>query len=642
MSASSQESGVAATLAALRSTLAWFALAVGGRPVTLRDARDGVERATHDAASLRAIRLPATIDDHATRRANVGAYRIAVLRQALSSVDTTWPRSPLWLRVYRTLEQLRVDAVIDRAYPGARTDLARVRARALAARATPRAPLSRVLDALQRHALGAPLDVPRSAADHRAIDALIAHTVALQREGASCDDSARGADAIIEWLGVRPRRARTVATRSDADGLARGADVPSGPAAALRTADGGADAQADATATPTPADATPPARGGVLTRRGMPRGRSRPLATPEVPQNEAAASLTHAAVLARDADEHNGRRFAVDEWHWREQRLLPGWCTLIERPLRGDDATFIRRARGRHPALARAVHRRFAAWRPEGLQRVHGADDGDEIEIERVIEAAVERRAGLVHDRPLYVRRDRALRDVATAFLVDTSASTDFVLRAARAAAAQAAAPSPEADTAFLHDLSALAPIAQTPQRRVIDVAKDALALMCDALHALGDAFAVYTFSGHGRGHVDFRVVKDFHERVSPRTAGALAAMQPHGATRTGAAVRHASAMLARQPQRRRALIVVTDGYPEDIDYGPEPRELRYGLEDTAHALREAQAQRIDTFCLSIDPAGHDYLRRMCPPQRYMVISDVAALPDELSKVYLAMTHAAA
>jgi nitric oxide reductase NorD protein len=86
----------------------------------------------------------------------------------------------------------------------------------------------------------------------------------------------------------------------------------------------------------------------------------------------------------------------------------------------------------------------------------------------------------------------------------------------------------------------------------------------------------------------------------------------------------------------------VTDGYPEDIDYGPEPRELRYGLEDTAHALREAQAQRIDTFCLSIDPAGHDYLRRMCPPQRYMVISDVAALPDELSKVYLAMTHAAA
>jgi nitric oxide reductase NorD protein len=88
-------------------------------------------------------------------------------------------------------------------------------------------------------------------------------------------------------------------------------------------------------------------------------------------------------------------------------------------------------------------------------------------------------------------------------------------------------------------------------------------------------------------------------------------------------------------------LIVVSDGYPEDIDYGPEPRELRYAIEDTAHALREAEALSISTFNLSIDPAGHDYLRRMCPPRRYMVIGDVAALPGELTKVYQAMTRAA-
>ena len=50
----------------------------------------------------------------------------------------------------------------------------------------------------------------------------------------------------------------------------------------------------------------------------------------------------------------------------------------------------------------------------------------------------------------------------------------------------------------------------------------------------------------------------------------------------------------------------------------------------------------IDSFNLSIDPAGHDYLRRMCPHERYMVIADVAALPGELTKVYQAMTRAAA
>jgi nitric oxide reductase NorD protein len=140
---------------------------------------------------------------------------------------------------------------------------------------------------------------------------------------------------------------------------------------------------------------------------------------------------------------------------------------------------------------------------------------------------------------------------------------------------------------------------------------------------------------------VEFHVVKSFDDAVSARTAAALAALRPHGATRAGAAIRHASVLLARQPQRHKVLIVVSDGYPEDIDYGPEPRELRYAIEDTAHALREAEGLGINTFNLSIDPAGHDYLRRMCPRERYLVIGDVAALPGELTKVYQAMTHAA-
>jgi nitric oxide reductase NorD protein len=136
--------------------------------------------------------------------------------------------------------------------------------------------------------------------------------------------------------------------------------------------------------------------------------------------------------------------------------------------------------------------------------------------------------------------------------------------------------------------------------------------------------------------------VKHFDDAVTSHTAAALSALRPQGATRAGAAIRHASALLARQPQRHKVLIVVSDGYPEDIDYGPEPRDLRYAIEDTAHALREAQGMGIDSFNLSIDPAGHDYLRRMCPHERYMVIADVAALPGELTKVYQAMTRAAA
>jgi len=70
------------------------------------------------------------------------------------------------------------------------------------------------------------------------------------------------------------------------------------------------------------------------------------------------------------------------------------------------------------------------------------------------------------------------------------------------------------------------------PQRRVIDVSKDALALMCDALQALGDSYAIYGFSGDGRDNVEFHVAKDFADKLSLRTWGALAAM--HRAARHG------------------------------------------------------------------------------------------------------------
>ena len=85
-------------------------------------------------------------------------------------------------------------------------------------------------------------------------------------------------------------------------------------------------------------------------------------------------------------------------------------------------------------------------------------------------------------------------------------------------------------------------------------------------------------------------------------------------------------------------LIIISDGYPEDHDYGPHRNDDEYGIQDTAQALREAERQGVETFCVTIDPAGHDYLRRMCAPDRYLVIDDVSDLPAELSKVYRALT----
>ena len=175
------------------------------------------------------------------------------------------------------------------------------------------------------------------------------------------------------------------------------------------------------------------------------------------------------------------------------------------------------------------------------------------------------------------------------------------------------------------------------PSRRVLDVAKESVALMCDALDVLGDRHAVYGFSGEGREHVDFHVAKDFDDRTSPSSWAAIAAMRSLRYTRMGPAVRHATAKLAAQPSRTKLLIVISDGYPQDIDYGPIRGDNDYGLEDTARALREALDGGVHPYCVTIDPAGHDYLRRMCPDDTYVVIDDVPSLPRELATLYRAV-----
>jgi nitric oxide reductase activation protein len=55
-------------------------------------------------------------------------------------------------------------------------------------------------------------------------------------------------------------------------------------------------------------------------------------------------------------------------------------------------------------------------------------------------------------------------------------------------------------------------------------------------------------------------------------------------------------------------------------------------------ALEEATRKNIHTFCITVDRAGHDYLRKMCHPSKYLVIEETAALPRELPKIYRRLT----
>ena len=571
--------------------------------------------------------------------------------------------SPAMLRrVFMTLEDLRIDSSIRRRYPGAVRDLELVlgHARMTLPRSEPGGgAVWALLESLALYSLGA------DGAELLAFDGSgHAKTVLglagfVEAVGADVYDTARAALTICSLL------ASLMATAAEATAAqSPSADDPQIeeplPGEGVSDKAGGSlmDEERDGVAEPSDHEVDAPGldfRGEVLPdlvdRQGA-AGQFGSLADeqPSIAKVEAdgphdgndkaeaerrARKLARRPTAARVATFDGQSSFLYDEWDYRNGRYLTTWCRVQEHRLRGADGAFISGVRRRHSVLVSQVKRRFTFIKPESWRRVHRTSDGDELGIDAVIEAVIDRRAGYATDEHLYIRRDRSLREVAAAFLVDMSASTSTPVPDPDAVPE---VPTPADDRSDPWEIPEYAP-SPPPGRRVLDIAKDALALMCDALNTLGDGHAIYGFSGKGRENVEFHVAKEFSDRPSSRTWAALAAMEPRGYTRMGPAIRHTVTKLAAQSVRQKLLVIVSDGYPQDEDYGPERADSEYGLQDTARALQEAEQAGITTFCITIDPAGHDYLRRMCPEQRYMVIDDVHALPGELVKVYRALSR---
>jgi nitric oxide reductase activation protein len=335
-----------------------------------------------------------------------------------------------------------------------------------------------------------------------------------------------------------------------------------------------------------------------------------------------------------------------DEWDYIIGDYRRAWCRLTETVLDDAGLTFVEDTRQRHAERFAQVSRQFQLLKPETFKPLKRLVDGEEIDLDSAIEALVDRRASQTMPEKVYMRRNRRERSVAALFLLDMSASTDDVIKEP----ADASTPPRATPPARLYDFSGFIPddysatlppraaAASKPRRRIIDVEKEALVLMAEALEGLGDAYAVYGFSGYGRDQVDCFVVKEFHERYDARVQGRIGAIKPQRSTRMGPAIRHAIRKFELQEARVKLLLLLSDGYPQDYDYGKDRKSKEYGIQDTMMALHETRLKSIQTFCLTVDPAGHDYLRAMCPDQQYLVLEDMASLPRELPKVYRSLT----
>lgn len=248
----------------------------------------------------------------------------------------------------------------------------------------------------------------------------------------------------------------------------------------------------------------------------------------------------------------------------------------------------------RHSALVRQVRERFAQLRAH-RQRLHRQPSGDELDLEAWVTALGDRAAGHNPDDRLYATVRATRRAIAILLLIDVSASTRTRIDA---------------------------------EHRVIDVERLAALLAAEAFNALGDAWSIIAFSSDGRADVRVQEIKRFSETSSALTELRLRALEPENATRLGAAVRHATAVLALRPESHRLLLVLSDGRPNDRDgYVDED----YAVEDSRRAVAEARAAGVTPYCITVDPEEpQEYMGHIFGDAGYRALSATAHLPEVL------------
>jgi nitric oxide reductase NorD protein len=302
--------------------------------------------------------------------------------------------------------------------------------------------------------------------------------------------------------------------------------------------------------------------------------------------------------------------FNYDEWDRELVDHRVAWCRVVEKKVKRGDRAFVDDTRERYKGVVSSIRHQFQLMKPENLARITNELDGEDYDLNAVVDFFIDRRADGQQSERIYTKRLRRRRDVAVSFLLDQSSST--------------------ARTIGRHPLQPYT----HPGRRIIEIEKEGLVLMSEALEAVGDSYSINGFTSEGRRNVKFYVLKEFGEHYSDEVMRRIGGITYQNNTRLGAAIRHATAKLEKQDARTRLLIVLSDGRPYDHDYG----DARYAREDTREALRQSKTAGITPFCITIDRESESELRDLYGEVGYTIIDDVLSLPERLPGIYRRLT----
>lgn len=311
----------------------------------------------------------------------------------------------------------------------------------------------------------------------------------------------------------------------------------------------------------------------------------RPDAAASAPEDSIGQSMTSEIELGRQT---------YPEWDAQLSLMRTDWCTVIEkRPAWQGQRAGATRGAPDLPLVPLLRSRRLSR-----RQRLRRQWEGDDIDLNAAIEAMLDQRLKLSPDLRLFTRAGREEQASSILVLLDLSESTND---------------RPGAST-----------------ESILDVEKKAALLLAQSVMHSGDRIAIHGFSSNTRAEVNYYRLLEFGAPLDEIATAMIRSVPGRYSTRMGAALRHAITCLADEPDGHRAIVLVTDGSPSDIDVF----KAGYLIEDARAAVHDGRRSGVQTFCVALDPQADPYVRRIFGWNNYRIVDDLNRLPAQLSSLY--------
>ncbi|WP_223870806.1 nitric oxide reductase activation protein NorD [Salipiger aestuarii] len=323
-------------------------------------------------------------------------------------------------------------------------------------------------------------------------------------------------------------------------------------------------------------------------------------ATDHSPQPPADDPPDEAIAIAPSEPTDGARVTQLSEYDYAARIERPDWVTVNRYDPGPGDPRFWDKLTQRHAALVKRTETLVRQANVGRRKRLKRQSEGETLDLDAAISSAIAHRGGQTPDHRVYQGISAPVRSIAVHLLLDTSLSTG----------------------------------AETGAGSVLDLERDAAAILAQAMEQLGDPLAITAFSSCGREDVRTVLVKGFDEPVGMATGMALSGLKPAWSTRIGAGIRLAGRTLDPVPTHRKLVLILTDGEPSDIDV-PDPDYL---VADAKRAVQSLTVRGIDCFCIALGSPDRQRHSEIFGQNHVQTFENIRALPEKLTEIFFRLS----